>query len=95
LSSTKPGHRAKAEEEALAGDAGEAASAVVVAEAEEAAVVGEEAVGVEAGIAAIAVVAVEEIAAGNNSQRNQMKFMTGEPSWLPGFYFAPGMYVKL
>ena len=96
LSSTKPGHRVKAEEEAVqAGDADEEASAVVEAEAEVAEVVGEAEAVAEAEIAAIAVVAVEEIAAGNNSQRNQMKFITGGPCWLPGFYFAPCMSHKL
>jgi hypothetical protein len=76
LSSTKPGHRVKAAEAARAArpaDAAEAAPAVVAAVVEVLAVVGE--------------AAVEEIAAGNTFQPNLMKFMTGEPSWLPGFHF--------
>jgi hypothetical protein len=69
LSSTKPGHRVKAEVEAPAGDARAAASAVVAAGAEAAVVVGEGAVAA-AGIAVIAVAAEVEIAAGNSTKRN-------------------------
>ncbi len=58
----------KAEEGAPAGDAAEVASEVVAAEAEVAEVVGVEAAVAEAGTVAIAGVAVEEIAAGNNSR---------------------------
>jgi hypothetical protein len=38
-------------------------------------------------LAVVGEAAVEEIAAGNTFQPNLMKFMTGEPSWLPGFHF--------